>query len=543
MDEIREKQAESMITALASDYWSVYYVNLDRNEGICFRVHTMLENGLKEGEKFAYLERFTDYADRYVTDAYRDGFLAFIQPSAIRGGLEKQELISYRYLVKRNGKESYEMLRMAGVRRAEDRDDGIVHSVGVGFTDVDSEMKNSMKQAEALKVALASAREASRAKTAFLANMSHEMRTPMNAIVGCSKIALADPSISADTREQLEQIESSADQLMLLINNILDMSRIETGTMIMENEPLALAEMLNAIEITFAGRCQTKGLVWKSSLPPGIAGCYIGDGAKLEQALTNLLDNAVKFTPQGGMVNFTVEEKAHYDGKTTLSFTVSDTGIGIGKDFLPKVFDIFSQENAALANQNGSTGLGLALTKSIVEMMNGTLSVRSEKGEGSTFVMTVTLADAKEKEEAQSLHGKDDEAVRLAGRRILVAEDIPVNAKIVAKILSMNRMEVEIACNGKAAVDSFAGHGEGYYDAILMDLRMPVMDGLEATRKIRAMESDFGGHIPIIALTANALDEDVQNSLQTGMDAHLSKPADPEALCSILQRMIGRAEG
>lgn len=543
IEEIREKQSDRMITALASDYWSVYYVDLDNDDGICFRVHKKLEDGLKEGEEFIFSDTFSNYAKKYVTDTYRDGFLKFIQPSAIRAGLEKNVIISYRYLVRRGGKERYEMLRMAGVRRAEDREDGIVHVVGVGFSDVDREMKKSMMQADALKTALFSAQEANRSKTAFLANISHEMRTPMNAIIGCDKFALEEEGLPENVREDLEQIGSSATQLLGLINNILDMSRIEKGNMILNAESFSLGEILNMLEITFSERCKEKGITWKSSFQTEAAACYIGDGERLEQAIVNLLDNAVKFTPKDGSVNFLVEKTTHFDDKSVLSFTVSDTGIGMDEEYSAKVFEIFSQKDPSMANQSGSTGLGLAITKNIVEMMNGTISVESQKGKGSTFVMTVTLTDTVDAGASKDLsiaNAASEAQVSLSGRRILVAEDVPINAKIVEKILKKQEMEVEIAHNGKEAVDFFSGHEAGYYDAILMDLRMPVMDGFEATRMIRGMDREDAARIPIIALSANAFDEDVQNSLQAGMDAHLSKPADPDEITGTIRKMISK---
>ena len=215
------KRADSMITALASDYRSVYYVDLDKNYGVCYREHALIEGGLSEGETFDFYETFKSYADKYVIDKYKEGFCEFINAEIIRNRLATEELIAYTYLVNRNGQESYEMLRMAGVRRPEDRDDHIVHAIGVGFTNVDKATREGIEQRQALKDALAIAEEANKAKTVFLSNMSHEIRTPMNAIIGIDNIALADPDISIKQKEYLEKIGSSAEHLLNLINDSL----------------------------------------------------------------------------------------------------------------------------------------------------------------------------------------------------------------------------------------------------------------------------------------------------------------------------------
>ena len=668
-------QQDSMITALASDYRSVYHVNLDADEGVCYRKDDTVEDFTTEGEKFPFRETFTEYAHRYVTDEYRDEFLRFIEPQSIRAGLEKDAIIVLRYMVRRGGTESYEMLRMAGVRHAEDRTDHLVHAVGVGFTDIDAEMRDAIEKRETLAEALKTAEEASKAKTVFLSNMSHEIRTPMNAIIGLDSLALNEPDISEKTKEYLEKIGSSARHLLSLINDILDMSRIESGRMILHSEEFAFPELIGQINTIFSGQCQEKGLTYNCRMAGAIADCYIGDSVKLRQVLINILGNAVKFTRPGGSVDLLVEKQASFDGKTTLRFVIKDTGVGMSKEFLPKLFDTFSQEDSGASNKYGSSGLGMAITKNIVEMMNGTIEVESEKGVGTTFTVAVTLLDSDRKlsteedgdeeirpqemsvlvvdddpivcehaklmlgqagiaaetvqsgkealemvklrharrepynlivmdwqmpemdgvtttKEIRSVIGNEsaiillsaynwddvtDEALAagvdsfvakplftsslleefkktlkkrraatpagkkkadLNGRRVLLAEDMIVNAEIMMQILKMRGMEPEHAENGKIAVDMFSEHPAGYYAAILMDMRMPEMDGLTATATIRALDRPDAKTIPIIALTANAFDEDVQRSLQAGLNAHLSKPVDPEALFETLETMI-----
>ncbi len=668
------RQANNMITALASDYRSVYYVNLDKDSGICYRAHDKLENGLAEGEHFTFSETFNKYAYEHVDEKYREGFLEFIDPENIRKSLETEPIIAYRYLSDKNGKESYEMLRMAGVRRAEERDDHIVHSIGVGFTDVDMEMRRSLDQSQALSDALAVAEEASKAKTVFLSNMSHEIRTPMNAIIGLDRIALSDPEISDKTRNYLEQIGSSAKHLLKIINDILDMSRIESGRMNIKNEEFSFGKLLDQVNTIIGSQCSDKGLHYNSQVVGEVDPYYIGDDMKLKQVLINILGNAVKFTPSGGDVSFSVRRTACFDGKSTIQFEIRDSGIGMEDDFIPRIFDTFAQEDSSSTNKYGSTGLGMAITKNIVEMMNGKITVTSKKGEGSKFIVSVTLLDSERKEQHEEFeadlnpnemsvliidddpiageHAKvelekvginyeiassgeqaiemvrlrnarrdsynlilvdwkmpemdgiettqrirniigDDSAiiiltshhwddileeavnsgvdsfiskplsstyvidqfkevliqknmkssaktkkVKLEGKRILLAEDVAVNAKIMMKVLKMRGIVVEHAENGRIAVEMFDKNPPKYYDAILMDMRMPEMDGLTATMAIRALDREDAKSIPIIALTANAFDEDVQRSLQAGLNAHLSKPVEPDVIFDTLENLI-----
>ena len=253
-------QQTRLITALCSDYWSVYYLELDKNEGVCYQAHSDIENGLKVGEKFKYLESVTKYAEHYVTEKYREEFLNFIQPDNIREGLKENRVISYRYMVFRHGKESYEMVRFAGVRHPEDRDDHLVHAVGACFTNVDAETRQTIANNEALSNALEAAKEANKAKTAFLSNMSHEIRTPMNAIIGLDSLALRNDKLLPETREYLEKIGESARHLLGLINDILDMSRIESGRLILKNEEFQFSKLVEYINTMFSSQCSGKGL-------------------------------------------------------------------------------------------------------------------------------------------------------------------------------------------------------------------------------------------------------------------------------------------
>ena len=537
----RREQQDRMITALASDYRCVYHVDLDKDDAVCYRGDPNDQEQTPEGVHFPYLERFTWYADNYVAESYREGFLAFIEPDHIRRALESEPIIAYRYLVQRNGREYYEMIRMAGVRHAKNRDDHIVHAVGLGLTVIDTEMRETMAKNQALIEALGTAEEANKAKTAFLSNMSHEIRTPMNAIIGLDSLALSSDELPEETREYLEKISESASHLLSLINDILDMSRIEAGRLVLQREEFSFREMLDQINTMVMAQCADKGLHYECNVIGEISDYYIGDDMKLKQVLINILSNAVKFTDPPGEVTLSVERTAEYEDHSSIRFRIKDTGAGMDKTFVPRIFDPFTQEDSSRNSKYGSTGLGMAITKNIVELMNGTISVESEKGAGTEFTVVVTLTNS----ESGRAAGKDDDAVRettgtaeLKGRHILMAEDVIVNAEIMKKIIQACEAEIDHAENGRAALDMFRSSPPGYYDAILMDVRMPEMDGLEAAQAIRALDRPDARTVPIIALTANAFDEDVQRSLQAGMNAHLSKPVEPGRLYRTLEELI-----
>ena len=666
-----QKQQDQMITAMASDYRSVYYVDLDKDEAICYRDDPRFSEAPALGASFPFLRDFTAFAYNHVAEPYREDYLAFIQPENIRAALATQQIIAYRFLELNDGKESYAMLRMAGVRHPEDRDDHIVHAIVVGFSDIDEDMRKSLTQQQALRDALDTAEQANRAKTAFLSNMSHEIRTPMNAIIGLNNIAMNDPTASDKVKEYLEKIGASARHLLGIINDILDMSRIESGRMVIKKEEFSFSKNLEQVNNMIGGQCRDKGIHYECRISGKIDDYYIGDAMKLKQVMLNILGNAVKFTPEGGKVTFLIEEGHRFDDMATLHLTFKDTGIGMSKEYIPHIFEAFSQEVSSSTSKYGSTGLGMPITKSIVELMNGTIEVESEKGAGTTFTVTVTLEESGRKdtlaadgdlnphdmsvlvidddrialehaevilgqigiscetaesgwegiEKVRLRHGRQEEydlilvdwkmpeldgvettrqirqivgndapiiiltsfnwddvadearaagvdtfvakplfagsvmdefreafrrknealakkTADLKGRRILLAEDVQVNAEIMMMVLGMREMEVDHAENGQEAVNLFASHDAGYYSAILMDMRMPIMDGLEATKVIRAMEREDAKSIPIIALTANAFDEDVQRSLQAGLDAHLSKPVEPEILFGTLEKLI-----
>ena len=394
------------------------------------------------------------------------------------------------------------------------------------------------KREKQMEIEKALAEESSRAKTSFLSNMSHEIRTPMNAIIGLDNIALRDPDLPPRTREHLLKIGASADHLLGLINDILDMSRIESGRMVLKNEEFAFRNFIDQINIIISGQCQDKRLSYECNVVGDISDYYYGDDMKLKQVLINILGNAVKFTEEGGSITLDVEQISETDGMCTLRFIMKDTGIGMDDEYIPKIFESFSQEDSTNTNKYGGSGLGMAITKNFVEMMNGDITVESKKGEGSVFTVTVELQKSDRKASEEQTPESCYEEGFLEGKRVLMAEDVAQNAEILADLLELEGVEAEHAVNGKEAVRMFTESEAGYYDAILMDVRMPEMDGLTATSLIRRLDRSDAMEIPIIAMTANVFDEDIERSLMAGMNAHLSKPVEPDKLYETMIRLI-----
>lgn len=388
-----------------------------------------------------------------------------------------------------------------------------------------------IRENEQMEARLMAAELSNRAKTEFLSSISHEMRTPMNAILGLNAIALQD-DLKPATRDRLEKIDVSARHLLELINDVLDINDIESGEVVVKKEPFSLRETLELTNLLIQARCDEKGLEYRCETAEGLEDMYIGDDLRLKQALLSVLDNAVKFTPAPGTVSFTAEQTSASEGRRELRFTVRDTGIGMDADFIPKLFTSFVREDASATDRYGGSGLGLFFTKELVEQMDGTIDVISKKGEGSVFVITVTLGEAEQRPAGEA------QRPDLRGRRVLIVEDIDLNAEILADLLDLEEIASERAENGQIAVEMFSRHPAGYYDAIMMDLRMPVMDGLTATRTIRALDRPDARSVPIITLTANALEEDVRQSMEAGMNAYLSKPADIEHICETLAKFI-----
>lgn len=406
--------------------------------------------------------------------------------------------------------------------------------------------------------ALAEAREqadaASRAKSEFLSNMSHDIRTPMNAIVGMTRIARDESADEATVRRCLDTISTSSTHLLGLINDVLDMSRIESGRLEFVLEPARLTDIVRAAEGVIRPQADARGQDFKVELCGVACDAVLVDRTRLGQVLINLLSNAVKFTPVGGSVLLAVEQRSCMEGAGTGDETgqcgegsrigpgdlvrtrliVRDTGIGMSEEFQSKVFGSFEREDRARVHQTEGTGLGMAIVKRIVDGMGGTIEVQSREGEGTCFTVTLDLAYAPE----IGAQAADSGKISLDGMRVLLAEDNDINAEIACELLGGCGIDVAWVRDGREAVDAFSASESGFFAAVLMDIRMPVMGGYDAARAIRGLDRDDASRVPIIAMTADAFAEDIVRARECGMDAHVAKPIDLDDLLSVLRSCL-----
>ena len=379
---------------------------------------------------------------------------------------------------------------------------------------------------------------ASRAKSDFLSRMSHEIRTPMNAIIGMTGIAIQEKQDSQKVEDCLHKIDSSSQYLLSLINDILDMSKIESGKMKLENGIFSMKQLLEGVYNLIEPQTMEKNIEFTREFV--ISEEWVtGDSLHLNQVLINLLGNAVKFTPRGGHIRLKAVQKPAGEGMVKTTFSVRDDGIGVSSENRQRIFRSFEQASDDTSRKYGGTGLGLAISDRLVRMMGGHIALESEENKGSDFSFTLLqTVGRRPAEEDDKL--TDGALAGLEGARILLVEDNELNLEIARTILEMQKCQVETALNGQEGVDRFCESSEGYYDLILMDIRMPVMDGLEAAKLIRASGRTDARTVPIVAMSANAFEEDVKKSLESGMNAHLAKPFQMEDLIRTMRRIIGR---
>ncbi|MDR0445543.1 MAG: response regulator, partial [Oscillospiraceae bacterium] len=383
---------------------------------------------------------------------------------------------------------------------------------------------------EMYKYEKAEADLAARVKSDFLAQMSHEMRTPMNAIVGITALLSRSDDL-AGHGEELGKITNASKHLLGVINDMLDMSKIVADKLELFEEPFSFETLVRDVVGVTAHTAEAKGQTLTLELDPALPSTLIGDKQRLAQVITNLLSNAVKFTPEGGVI--TVKTRlAHLEaGVLRLRVAVSDTGIGISEEQAPRLFSAFEQADNSNTRRFGGTGLGLAIAKRIVEMMHGRIWVQSVFGEGSCFTFEVELGVAEGDSEADEARGGAPDFSHI---RILLAEDVEINREILAALLEPTGITIDCAENGREAAEMFKTHGESY-DLIFMDIQMPELDGYEATREIRALGTERAAAIPIIAMTANVLREDIERARDAGMDGHIGKPISIEAVLDVLR--------
>ena len=399
--------------------------------------------------------------------------------------------------------------------------------------DMEESNKKLKKAKDITTEALQTAENANKAKTDFLSNMSHDIRTPMNAIIGMTSLIRHDAGNKAKVIEYADKIDISSQHLLGIINNVLDMSKIEAGKTVFKYTDFSILDFITELNTIFHSQIDEKNQTL-TIIKENIRHEWVnGDQVHLMQIFSNLVSNAVKYTQEGGKIQFLVEEcETKSSVYAKYRFLVSDNGMGMSADFKDTIFDAFTRAESSMTNKIQGTGLGMAITKNLVEAMGGTIDVKSELGQGSCFEVLIDLRIAEDRFVSSAEQAEKDEPAGnvLKGMRFLCAEDNELNAEILMELLKIEGAECTICENGKRVLEAFEQSAPGDYDMILMDVQMPVMNGYEATKAIRRSSHELAKKIPIIAMTANAFSEDIQHSLATGMNAHVSKPVEMKVL-------------
>ena len=506
--------------ALAGDYFSIYVVDPETDNFVEYSAAEEYEKlGLdKSGEDFFNISRKNLEHLIYPDD--RDRFMAVFTKERILSILKRDGSFTTKYRLMLEDEPTYVSMKATLLV-----DEDGSHLV-IGTNNIDAQMKREQEFQQKMSDAR------NKAKNDFLANMSHDIRTPMNAIVGYTNIANSNLDDHELVRDSLAKIGSSSHFLLSLINDVLDMSKIESGMMQLNEAPCDLAMIFKRIEDITSLQAKKKNLNTQYNKEGVIHTHVLADELRIEQILINIVNNAIKYTPDGRDVELKAEELGvAEDGKIRYRFTIKDTGIGISEDYLPYIFDSFTRGQSTTINRIQGTGLGLAITAKVVEQMGGTIEVESKINEGSKFTVTLDLKPA----QLQEKQNEETQELNISGHKVLLVEDNDINAEIAMMILEQNGIEVERAENGQIGLEMVK---ENHYAAVLMDIQMPIMNGYETSRAIRELDGEYFKNLPIIAISANAYDDDVKECLEAGMNDHIAKPFDPDKLMKLLHKYI-----
>lgn len=530
-------QRLKVIEGLGIDYDSIYYVNLDKNiihpYRLSERMAYLFEN-LEPPYQFAGFD--ADYIQKWVYPDDRNIVANATNPGYIREKLSNGRNFHVNYRISNGNQTGYLDLHIVNVGSSEH-----ISQIVMGYRSIDTETTQKMEQREVLEDALTQAKSANIARDTFLSNMSHDIRTPMTAIVGLSALAKKHINDTDKAIGYLDRIESSSKQLLILVNAVLELSRMESGKIHIKKEICNLIDIVNEVHSTLLLKSQKRNITLSMDISGLKHHMVLSDTEKLTHTLLRLTNNAIKYTNSGGRVMIIVKEPdAPENDYAKYQFIIQDNGVGISQKFMRHLFEPFEREkNTTLSGVHG-TGLGLTIAKNTIEMMGGTIEVESETGKGSRFTITLSLP----------IHGSAtvspesdvNAASSSSPHRILIVEDTEINLEIEAALLEDAGFLVDSAVDGSIAVDKVKNSEHGYYSLILMDIQMPVMNGYNAAKAIRKIEDPVLANIPIVALSANNFEEDRQMSKKCGMNAHLGKPIDTPELLGTINKAIRDAQ-
>ena len=533
--ELEIKQREEFINGLADDYEAVFHVTPENViEGIRITNDYSRRNPSLE-QRMA----FGDYVEKVAANIVpedRQAFIEALSPANIDREFGSTDAFFHNYRISKNGTITYYQLKV--IHTGEWPAD---RNFLIGVHNMDELTRAQVAQEEILEDARNEAESANRAKSTFLFNMSPDIRTPMNAIIGFNNMALKHIDEPERLRDCLNKVNLSSQHLLSIINDVLDMARIESGKVNIQEERVIITDAATTLSDIVAQSVKDKNLTFLTDFSGVTHNCVFADELRVNRVLMNVINNAIKYTHDGGSVHYTIVETPCDDPDyAAYQFTIRDTGIGMSPEFLAHIYEAFTREASSTVSGIQGTGLGMAITRELVELMQGTIHIDSEVGVGTTVVICFRFRIADERYVEQENSMLDTEALR--GKRILLVEDNELNREIAGDIMAEMGIIVDEAENGSVAVEKCSAimnaRADRQYDVILMDVQMPVMDGYEATRQIRSLGSRYARSVPIIALTANAFAEDKKNALDAGMDGHLAKPIDVKALVKTLSNVL-----
>ena len=524
-----------IIEGLSVDYESIFYVDLDEDWMKAYRVSSRFAGKFtKENSTCRFVGFDKEYIEEWVYPEDRELLHGVNNPEFIREKLSGNKTFHINYRIYREEKIAYIQLRVVNISSSDH-----VSQIIMGFRNIDDEVIQEMKQKQILKDALQEANLANNAKNQFLSNMSHDIRTPMNAIVGFTSLIKKHIHDHEKVTGYLDMISASGDQLLQLLSDVLDISRLESESTHLEEEECSLIDIVHKVQLDILPKAAEKNVSVSLDISRLKHDIVCADRMKLTQILTYIVDNSVNYTRTDGWVSINVielDKEKPQNNHTMFQFIVEDNGIGISDEFMKHIFEPFEREkNTTLSGIHG-TGLGLAITKKLIEVLGGTIQVSSTVGEGSKFTVTIPLFV-----QVDSVLASDEEEETLCfatPKRILIVDDNEINLEIENEVLKDAGFLVDAAQDGSIALEMIKQSKPGDYDLILMDIQMPVMDGYHATRAIRELENPVLAGIPIIAVSANTFEEDKKKAIESGMNAHLPKPLDTVLLYKMIRKFL-----